>query len=262
MLHRDRVRAGSFGNDAERYDRSRPSYPQALADDLVSGLGTSPRVLDVGCGTGIAARLFVARGCTVLGVEPDARMARVARRHGVEVEAGTFEQWEPGGRQFDLLVAGQSWHWVEPDRGAAKAAAVLRAGGRVGLFWNQSLLPAALRRELSAVYRELAPGLDGRSVALGHLSDGRFARTARALVDTGWFHVPALRAYTWRRVSTKQEWLDQLPTHSDHGALAPGDLAALLEAVGGVLERAGSPFELTLRTWLVTARRTAARRQP
>ncbi|MGW3626958.1 methyltransferase domain-containing protein [Streptomyces sp. NPDC000880] len=31
--------------------------------------------LDVGCGTGIAARQFQAVGCRVLGVEPDARMA-------------------------------------------------------------------------------------------------------------------------------------------------------------------------------------------
>ena len=34
VLHDDRHRAGSFGEDAEQYDRARPSYPAPLIDDL------------------------------------------------------------------------------------------------------------------------------------------------------------------------------------------------------------------------------------
>jgi predicted RNA methylase len=48
-------------------------------------------VVDVGCGTGIAARQFQAAGCRVLGVEPDGRIADFARQSGVEVEVATFE---------------------------------------------------------------------------------------------------------------------------------------------------------------------------
>lgn len=92
MLHEDRRRAGSFGEDAEQYDRARPSYPAVLVDDLLSE--GAHDVLDVGCGTGKVARLFLARGCDVLGVEPDERMAAVARRHGVVVEIATFEEWD------------------------------------------------------------------------------------------------------------------------------------------------------------------------
>ena len=62
--------AESFGADAERYDRTRPRYPGALVERIIAG---SPGldVLDVGTGTGIAARQFQAAGCKVLGVEPD-----------------------------------------------------------------------------------------------------------------------------------------------------------------------------------------------
>src|SRR5579864_6173840 len=100
VLHRDRLRACSFGGDPERYDRARPSYPSGLLDSLVGSVGQE--VLDVGCGTGIAAR-----GCRVLGVEPDGRMAAVARRNGTGVEVSTFENWDPAGRVFDLVVSGQ-----------------------------------------------------------------------------------------------------------------------------------------------------------
>src|SRR5580704_18335826 len=128
--HRQRQVAESFGSDAGRYDRARPSYSGALMDRIVA---TSPgrHVLDVGCGTGISARLFQAAGCRVLGVDPDPRMAGLARQGGTEAEVATFEEWDPAGRTFDAVIAAQAWHWVDPVAGAAKAAAVLRSGGRL-----------------------------------------------------------------------------------------------------------------------------------
>lgn len=85
-----RLTAESFGTDAEGYDRARPGYPDALVARVVAQSPGSD-VLDVGCGTGIAARQFQAAGCTVLGVEPDARMAGFARARGLPVEVATFE---------------------------------------------------------------------------------------------------------------------------------------------------------------------------
>ena len=81
--HLRRDLAESFGADPERYDRTRPRYPDAMVDRIVAA-SPGPDVLDVGCGTGIAARQFQAAGCRVLGVDPDARMAERARGHGVE----------------------------------------------------------------------------------------------------------------------------------------------------------------------------------
>jgi SAM-dependent methyltransferase len=65
------------------YDRGRPSYPAALVERIVAA-SPGPGVLDAGCGAGIAARQFQAAGCRVLGVDPDARMAALARQSGVE----------------------------------------------------------------------------------------------------------------------------------------------------------------------------------
>ena len=94
--HQAREIAESFGSDADRYDRARPRYPDELVDRIVAGAAPGqhrPDILDVGCGTGIVARQFQAAGCRVLGVDPDARMADLARRHGLEVEVSAFEAW-------------------------------------------------------------------------------------------------------------------------------------------------------------------------
>ena len=101
--HQYRQVAESFGVDPERYDRTRPRYPDALVERIVAA-SPGPEFLDVGCGTGIAARQFRAAGGRVLGVEPDGRMADFARRTGIEVETATFEAWDSAGRTFDAVV--------------------------------------------------------------------------------------------------------------------------------------------------------------
>jgi len=83
--HRHRQIAESFGTDPERYDRTRPRYPDALIERIVAA-SPGPYLLDVGCGTGTATRQFRDAGRTVLGVEPDARMAEFARGAGLDVD--------------------------------------------------------------------------------------------------------------------------------------------------------------------------------
>lgn len=252
MLHQDRRRAESFGADAEQYDRARPGYPSPMVDDLV-GDRVGAAVLDVGCGTGITSRLFAERGCRVLGVEADSRMAAVARRSGVDVEEGKFESWQDGGRRFDLLVSGQAWHWIEPSSGSAKAAAVLSAGGRVGLFWNHGVQDPEAQEELQVVYGRLAPHIDEDSILLGSPVARRIEAAAAGLRASGRFSDPEVRTFPWRKTYSREEWLDLLPTHSDHRTLPPERLAALLEGVGAVIDELGGTLDVRYTTWLVSA---------
>jgi len=41
---------------------------------------------------------------------------------------------------YDLLVSAQAWHWVDPVVAMPKAAALLRPGGTLALFWNYAEL--------------------------------------------------------------------------------------------------------------------------
>ena len=102
-----------FDEQAERYDRCRPTYPDALIDELLGPEPAGLDVLDVGCGTGIASRQMAERGAKVLGVELAPRMAEIARSHGIDVELGAFEGWDAAGRTFDRVTSAQAWHWLD-----------------------------------------------------------------------------------------------------------------------------------------------------
>jgi SAM-dependent methyltransferase len=222
VFHLNRSRAESFGTVADLYDRARPSYPPALVDALLADGARS--VLDVGCGTGIAAALLAARGCAVLGVEVDPRMAEVARARGLAVEVAAFEGWGPAGRRFDLVVAGPAWHWIDPRLGAAKAAGALNRDGRIGLFWNFSDPPPHVRERLVPVYGRLAPGLENYSLRLTNRK-ARVQATLAGIAAADQFSAPETFIFCWSQTRDAAGWVDHLMTQSDHRVL-PGRSAS------------------------------------
>ena len=261
-LHRQRQIAESFGSDAERYDRARPRYPEPMVERILAA-SPGPDVLDVGCGTGIEARQFQAAGCMVLGVEPDPRMADFARRTGVEVEVATFETWESAGREFDAVIAGTAWHWVDPVAGAAKAAQVLRPGGRLAPFHHVFQSPPEVTEALATVYRRVVPDspFNLSSQLAGSALDAYqplFAKIADGIREVGGFGDPEQWRFDWEQSYTREAWLDQMPTHGALTQLPSDKLAEVLEGVGAAIDAMGGSFTMHYTTVAVTATRTSA----
>ena len=253
MARVDDDRRLSFGDDAEQYDRARPSYPAAAVDAAIDGLNTR-RVLDVGCGTGIASQLFLDRGCEVVGVEPDERMAAVAHRRGVNVVVAPFETWTPPVDPFDLVVSAQAWHWVDQNIGPTAAADALRPGGRLALF-SHGYEEVSLRDELDAVYRQHAPQIVAKTFVLGR--HGPTLRSAHAgpIEACGRFGPVEELSFRWERTYTRDEWLDQLPTHSDHRTLRPEVLSTLFRHIRAVIDASGGTLTIGHTTELLFAAR-------
>ncbi|XVU23933.1 class I SAM-dependent methyltransferase [Actinoplanes sp. CA-054009] len=253
--HRQRQVAESFGIDPQRYDRARPRYPEALIERLVA-----PEVLDVGIGTGIVARALRERGCRVTGVEPDPRMAEFSRRDGFEVDVATIERWDPRGRAFDAVVAGQTWHWVDPAAGAVKAGEVLRPGGRLALFWNAGQPSPEAAVLFKEVYERLMPD---SMMARAYGSAASAVQVYSSMLDTaesgmrqaGFFGEAERWRFDWGYVYSRDEWLDQLPTQGAHTTLPPEQLAAVLAATGAAIDALGGSFTMSFATVAVTATR-------
>jgi len=252
--HRARAIAESFGAEAERYDRTRPHYPAELVARIVAA-SPGRSVLDVGTGTGIAARQFQAAGCQVLGVEPDARMAAFARSTGVDAEVATFEGWDSAGRRFDAVIAGQSWHWVDPVAGATKAARVLAPGGRLALFWYVFQPPGDLAEAFGAVYQKALPGTPfGRGTLPGlDAYSAFFTKAADGIQEAGAFTEPEQWRSDWDHQYTRDEWLDLVPSFGGHSQFPPAAQDEILAGVSAAIDAAGGAFAVHFTAVAVTS---------
>jgi SAM-dependent methyltransferase len=253
-------RSKLFGQQAEAYDRFRPAYPDAVIDDLLGPTPSGLDVLDVGCGTGIASRQMAERGATVLGVELAPRMAEIARGHGVEVEIAAFEAWDSAGRTFDRVASAQAWHWLDLPLATAKAASVLRPGGKLCLIWNAGCQPDDLADALEEVYASVVP-------PGGHRLFRGYAASRSSDVKTGLdpeieairsfpvFGTPTEKWFPWTRTYQRDEWLGQLMSRSDHAALDLAVRNRLFEAIGAAIDDHGGSFVMNFETVLITGTR-------
>ena len=178
-------------------------------------------MLDVGAGTGIASEQLLGKGVNVLAVEPDLRMAKIAKEKGILIEIGTFGNWDPAERSFDLIVFGQSFHWVNPDIALPKAHALLSNGGHLALMWNRLFPTHPTRSDFAEIYRDyMDPGfplVDGAPNGIVG-TDGNIGRLIASIRAAG-FTVEE-RTYPRRAHYSPEQWLELVFTYSNHLILA------------------------------------------
>jgi hypothetical protein len=149
-------------------------------------------------------------------------MSEVAKAKGIPVEIGTFESWDPAARRFELVVFGQSFHWVNPDIALPKAYGLLSSGGRLALMWNRLLPTHPTRGDFAEIYRDyMNPGFPPMEAP----SDGLFAAAHRTdgLIDaiTAVGFTVEERTYPRDDHYSTEQWLDLAFTYSSHLILTP-----------------------------------------
>jgi SAM-dependent methyltransferase len=157
-------------------------------------------------------------GADVLAVEPDERMARVAVGKGIRVEASTFEEWQPQGRDFDLVVFAQSFHWVDTRPALQKVAGLLRPGGRLAILANRIHPISPTQQELDEInvdYLDVTAraSVNNEEEVIGVIEECGFCVERRRCVED--LHY------------TTDNYLDLVCTYSNHLMLDPSALDEL-----------------------------------
>lgn len=128
-----------FGQVAADYGRYREGFPPRFFKRLFSDGWVAPkdRVLDLGTGTGSIARGLALRGCQATGLDPKHHLLNEAARldreaaTGVAYVEGHAEATGLPSRSFDVVTAGQCWHWFDRPQAVTEIGRVLVDGGRL-----------------------------------------------------------------------------------------------------------------------------------
>ena len=213
--------AQSFGAAADAYERGRPGYPRAAVEWLLPD--DTELVVDVGAGTGKFTRSLVGHAPEVVAVEPDAAMRErfATALPDVRVLDGTGEAIPLDDGSADAVTFAQAWHWVDPERGAAEVARVLRPGGVLGLVWNvrdetrpwSARLGALMKQPESRVMDYGAP------VVGAPFTDGGYER------------------FRWVHEQERSAFLDMVASRSYVIVRPDDERAALLTAVQRLLDQ-------------------------
>ena len=255
----------TFGAIPDLYDAVRPGYPAAVLAAVLARVPETGivRILEVGCGTGQATRLFASLGQPIFATDLSPALLAVARERlaafpNVQFGVGAFEQLALSDGAYDLLISAQAFHWVDLGVGLPKAHRVLTAGGTLALFWNFTHYDAdPLLQRVRDVCLAQIPIL----AAWPEASDERFEAFAAGWLTTlreaGGFTAITSTVIASTLEYSHARFLQLLTTYSWVQSRPPAVQAALVQAVQAALRDAPAILTLPTRTLLILATNAA-----
>jgi SAM-dependent methyltransferase len=215
----------TFNEVALSYDAVRPTYPQALIEDVlaISSMPARGWILEVGCGSGQATLPFARRGYQMTCLDIGSDLLKLAAQKcqdfpSVNFFCTSFEEWQPGEERFDLLLSATAFHWIPPEIGYPKAVRVLKHTGSIALVWNYSPRPlTGFFLDVQALYRQFLPHWPDPHSVLS--LDEDIQGTEKEIQKTGLFEPVMVKKYPWTKDYATDEYLTLLNTYSDHYTL-------------------------------------------
>jgi SAM-dependent methyltransferase len=214
-------RRTSFDANAQLYGKMRPSYPRELVDDMaaLTGIPAGGSILEIGCGAGQATLPFASRGYRMLSLDIGTDLIAVAREKlggagNVEFLVSSFEDWDPNGRRFDVVMAASCFHWMTLGVRYTKSAEVLEPHGALVLLSHSHVRKnEGFFAEVQEVYRTHAPKLGSP----GRRAGNRWHTEGEAGYDL--FETPVERSYPWSAEYDSEGYVKLLHTYSNHACL-------------------------------------------
>ncbi len=248
-----------FGRAAFDYAAHRAGFPPAFFDLIASRGYAAPGqdALDLGTGTGTLARGLARLGLGVTGLDPSAPLlaeaAELDRKAGVAVtyRQGVAETTGLDAASFDLITAGQCWHWFDRPAAATECARLLRPGGRL-LIAHFDWLPlpgsvVAATEALILAHNPDWPGAGGTGIYPQWLTD--MSGAGFAGLETASFDVA--------QPYTHENWRGRVRACAGVAATLPPEAVAAFDAELATLLQQDFPDDPLVaphRVWLAAGR--------
>jgi SAM-dependent methyltransferase len=216
----------------------RPLFEAALTA-IAPGAGT--RLLDAGCGAGMAMQLAAARGATVTGIDASPALLAIAQHRipDAELRTGELEELPYADGAFDAATAFNSVQYAgDPGRALAELGRVVRRGGQIAVAtWGQ---PEDC--EITAVLGEVGPLLPPPPP--GALHEGPFALSAPGRLEAfvGAARLATVRAEEVPCPMIYPDLATALRAQASSGVLVMAERHSGQDAVTDALRKALDPF--------------------
>lgn len=126
-----------FGKTAKDYAKFRQGFPQRFFNELILKeiIHSDQTILDIGTGTGTIARGFAKFDCKLFAIDPKEAMLKEAEKLSKEeklnihYQVGSAEDTHMQDNQFDVVIAGQCWHWFDHSEAIKEIKRILKPDG-------------------------------------------------------------------------------------------------------------------------------------
>lgn len=250
-----------FGRHSDDYAAYRPGFPASFYErlDTFAPIAHS-RSLDLATGPGTIALELAARGSTVVGIDVSPGQIVTARRVGAERHLGRgvrfavarAEDTGLGSNAFDLVTAGQSWHWFDGDAVLSEVRRVLRPGGVLTIASYSYL---AGHSPIARATEELVLQFNPSWPMAG--STGIHPEQIDEVVRGGLRLVEAF-CYDHEEPFSHERWRGRIRTCNGvgSGGLTPAEVERFDEELRRLLEKKyPDPMVVEHRVWCVVARK-------
>lgn len=251
-----------FGRHSQDYSEYRPGFPPSFyqrVNAVIPIRGT--RALDLATGPGTVALELCALGSSVVGIDNSvgqiAVAKRAARQRGMDNEVQFFvSSAESTGLEakpsFDLVTAGQCWHWFDSDAVLSEVERLLRPGGLLFICHFSYLADQSpVARDTEELVLQFNPSW---SMA-GHT--GTYPERIDEVTQSG-FEVVDVFSYEHDEAFSHAAWRGRIRTCNGvgSGGLSPAEVTRFDEALRHLLaEKYPDPMSVEHRVWCLVARK-------
>lgn len=252
-----------FGRHSDDYAAYRPGLPASFYQriDAVAPIGKS-RALDLATGPGTIALELAARGSSVVGIDISAEQiataTRVAKERNlndkVHFRVASAENTGLHASSFDLVTAGQCWHWLDGGAVLSEIRRVLRPDGVLAIAHYSYLAehsPAA--QETEELILELNPSWTMAG------STGIFPEQIDEVIRGG-LRLVEVFCHHHDEEFSHDRWRGRMRTCNGvgSGGLSPPEVLRFDDALGRLLEKKyPDPMVVEHRVWCVVARKSS-----